>query len=131
MIEPDDLAEMGELAMEVVDRIIEREDDLGVRVAGEDLFGEVFVPMKTPLDARWDAAVPEGGRHTIEGALRRQEQLGRTVGLAIDLTKGGRYYDPGEWERHGGRLLNVDQQCCVYIILRTHSKDMLSALCSP
>ena len=69
--------------------------------AGEDLFGEVFVPMKTPLDARWDAAVPEGGRHTIEGALRRQEQLGRTVGLAIDLTKGGRYYDPGEWERHG------------------------------
>lgn len=69
--------------------------------SGEDLFGELFVPMKTPLDARWDAAVPESGRHSIEGALRRQELLGRKVGLAIDLTKGSRYYHPEEWERHG------------------------------
>lgn len=68
---------------------------------GDVAISDVFVPMKTPLDSSWDPVVPVERRHSISSVLKKQTQLGRKIGLVVDLTKGDRYYDGSEWERNG------------------------------
>ena len=74
---------------------------------GEVVVGNCFLPMKTPLDSKWDQIVPVVRRHSIESILKRQTELGRRIGLTVDLTKGDRYYHGSEWEKKGVRYAKI------------------------
>ena len=76
--------------------------------AGGDAALDIFVPVKTPLDKRWNALVPEEKRHTPASVIRNvEEKLQKPVGLMIDLTNGNRYYKAEDVQRCGVRYEKI------------------------
>jgi mRNA-capping enzyme len=56
-----------------------------------------IVPAKTPLGRRFARAVPPDKSFTPADAFRDLQAKGKILGLVLDLTNTGRYYDPAEW----------------------------------
>lgn len=56
-----------------------------------------IIPAKTPLGRRFARAVPPDKSFTPADAFRDLQAKGKVVGLVLDLTNTGRYYDPAEW----------------------------------
>ena len=55
--------------------------------------------FQTPLGARFNRVVPEEDRFTPAGVCDLLVAQGKPVGLVLDLTNTGRYYDPAELPR--------------------------------
>lgn len=56
-----------------------------------------IVPAKTPLGGRFARAVPADRSFTPRDAYDDLKSKGMELGLVLDLTNTGRYYDPAEW----------------------------------
>ena len=55
-----------------------------------------FLPFKTPLSSQYDGEVPEEDRFGVPMLVMYVEAMQLRMGLVIDLTKTGRYYDKRE-----------------------------------
>lgn len=65
------------------------------------LVAEVFVPFKTPLDARFNVNIPGDGLHWEPKdvfSLSKARKL--EIGAIVDLTNSKRYYNPDEFARN-------------------------------
>ena len=58
-------------------------------------------PSQTPLGPKFDRVVPEASRFSPAAIADLLASQGRPVGLVIDLTNTGRYYDPAAWGAAG------------------------------
>jgi mRNA-capping enzyme len=56
-----------------------------------------IIPCKTPLGPKFDRVVPEANRFSPAAIADLLASQGRPLGLVIDLTNTGRYYDPAAW----------------------------------
>ncbi|EEC03894.1 mRNA capping enzyme, putative [Ixodes scapularis] len=74
-----------------------------------DLVAEKFLPFKTPLSGVYDSQVPEANRFYPSMLLASLARYKVKLGLWIDLTNTGRFYDRKEVEECGVKYLKL--QC--------------------
>ncbi|CAD5124441.1 DgyrCDS12724 [Dimorphilus gyrociliatus] len=58
-----------------------------------NLIDDLFLPMKTPLDERYDDQVPEEYRFNLRMIFNSMKQMKRKMGILLDLTFTTRFYD--------------------------------------
>ncbi|XP_050236991.1 uncharacterized protein LOC126686796 isoform X2 [Mercurialis annua] len=71
---------------------------LGCPAYGEAI-GRI-IPSKVPLSESFNKNIP-GKRYTPQHVINEQRQLGREIGLVIDLTNSVRYYPISAWSEEG------------------------------
>ncbi|KAM7291940.1 mRNA-capping enzyme isoform X2 [Ixodes scapularis] len=78
-----------------------------------DLVAEKFLPFKTPLSGVYDSQVPEANRFYPSMLLASLARYKVKLGLWIDLTNTGRFYDRKEVEECGVKYLKLQCRGCV------------------
>ena len=60
-----------------------------------------IIPSKVPLGEAFNDYVPTGKRYSLRDVFYKQRNLGREIGLVIDLTNTSRYYPPLDLKKEG------------------------------
>ncbi|XWS55565.1 hypothetical protein CRYUN_Cryun09bG0011100 [Craigia yunnanensis] len=68
-----------------------------------------IIPSKVPLGESYNDCVPCGKRYSFKQVIDQQRDLGRKLGLVIDLTNTSRYYQTTDLKKEG--IKHVKIQC--------------------
>uniref|UniRef100_A0A6P7G5X0 mRNA-capping enzyme-like n=1 Tax=Diabrotica virgifera virgifera TaxID=50390 RepID=A0A6P7G5X0_DIAVI len=80
---------------------------LGCPQNGNSLVADIFMPLKTPLDHKYDSKLHQDDRYHPKTIFTRAERNKKVIGLWIDLTNTDRYYHPYEIEERSCRYVKL------------------------
>ncbi|GAV03544.1 hypothetical protein RvY_13947 [Ramazzottius varieornatus] len=66
-----------------------------------------FLPLKTPLDSRYDDKVPPANRFGVDDVFAAARSQGKTIGMWVDLSKTSRFYNRRKVESYGAKYVKV------------------------